>query len=75
MSQAYADVGNVLEDRIFQLIPKHPEIMEMESAWDLFKIEAFNCDDLAPSAAQAVWAFAHAKRRYRVKQGEEGRND
>ncbi len=70
LGEAYETVANALEDRIFQLIPEHPEIMEIESAWDLFKIEGFNCNDLGPSAAQAGWALAHAKRRYQALKRE-----
>ncbi len=69
MSQAYEAIANTLEDRIYQLIPEHPEIMEMQSAWDLLTIKEFNCKDLGPSAAQAGWAFAHARRRYRARRG------
>lgn len=64
MSEAYAAVGNRLEERIFQLIPEHPEILEMEDVWDLFKIKEFDCQDLAPSLFQASWALAHARKRY-----------
>ena len=75
MSQAYETLANTLEERIFQLIPAHPEIMEMESAWDLLKIKEFKCDDLGPSAAQAGWAFAYARRRYRTMQRESRKAD
>lgn len=46
----YTAVGNILAERIAALIPDNPEIMEMESPFDLFKIDGFECDDLEPSA-------------------------
>lgn len=57
----YEAVANTLGQRILDLIPKHPEILNLESPWDLFKIEGFNCSDLQPSLMQASWALAWAK--------------
>lgn len=67
MSQVYASVGHELRDRIVALIPDHPEILDLESCWDLFNVDGFKCDDLQPSMAQAGWALAAAKRQYREK--------
>jgi hypothetical protein len=60
----YELYANKLKDRILSLIPDHPEIMNIDSAWDLFKINDFNCDDLQPSAFQAQWALIKAKEEY-----------
>jgi len=59
----YESTGNELADRILALIPSHPEILEMDDAWGLFKVDGFSCDDLAPSLAQAQWALSNAKKR------------
>lgn len=58
---AYTSCAEKLRDRIVALIPAHPEILELNDAWDLFKIEGFKCDDLGPSLAQADWALSAAK--------------
>ena len=60
----YETTADQLTARIVALIPAHPEILEIESAWDLFKIEGFDCADLQPSAFQAGWALSKAKERY-----------
>ena len=57
----YESTANILVERIKALIPNHPEILEMDSAWDLFKISEFQCGDLEPTMAQAQWALAKAK--------------
>ena len=57
----YEQTANTLRDRIVALIPDHPEIMDMESPWDLFKVDGFDCGDLAPSLYQAGYALAAAK--------------
>jgi hypothetical protein len=58
--------GDTMKDeltkRILALIPSHPEIMTIESAFDLFKIDGFKCDDLDPSLAQAVAALGRARK-------------
>ena len=61
----YATTGHELRDRIVALIPTHPEIMQIENAFDLFKVEGFKCDDLGPSLAQAQWALSAAKLQYK----------
>lgn len=62
--QSYEQSAQLLADRIFDLIPEHPEIMTMESAWGLFKVPGFKCDDLQPSLAQAQYALTVARARY-----------
>jgi hypothetical protein len=66
MSIGYADTANTLVDRIVALLPAHPEILTFDSAWDLFKVDGFDCRDLSPSLAQAGWALVEAKRRAKV---------
>jgi hypothetical protein len=65
LSLAYEATANELCRRIAALIPEHPEILTLESAWDLFKVPGFKCDDLQPSLAQASAALAFAQREYR----------
>jgi len=57
----YENTAGSLVNRIRELIPCHPEIMDMSDPWALFNIEGFKCDDLAPSLAQASWALQRAK--------------
>lgn len=62
MHPGYANTGNALRDRIFALIPAHPEIMTCDGPFAIFKIAPeFKCDDLQPSLAQAQWALASAR--------------
>ena len=68
LSEAYEATGNALRDRILALIPGHPEILEMDDCFKLFKVEGFKCDDLQPSMAQAGWAIRAAQRMYREQQ-------
>ena len=57
LSAGYEAAGNELRDRILALIPTHPEILEMDDCFKLFKVDGFKCDDLQPSLAQAGWAM------------------
>ena len=57
----YGAIADALYTRIFDLIPEHPEILELKSAFDLFNIKGFDCSDLEPSYMQAAWALAKAK--------------
>ena len=41
MSEAYAATANELVQRILDLIPKRPEILELEDPWGLFKVDGF----------------------------------
>ncbi len=52
-----------LTRRILALIPEHPEILEMDEPWGLFKIPGFQCSDLAPSLPQASAAVSLARAR------------
>ena len=64
-SGTYGATADILYARIFELIPEHPEILELKSAFDLFNIEGFDCSDLEPSYMQATWALAKAKGMYK----------
>ena len=57
----YELTAEELVNRITALIPTHPEILDMESAWDLFKVPEFKCGDLQPSLFQAEWALRKAR--------------
>ncbi len=58
---AYESTADELVNRIRSLIPTNPEILSMESPFDMFKVPGFKCDDLAPSFSQACWALARAR--------------
>lgn len=62
LREQYAGVGEELKRRIVALIPDHPEIMEFDDPWPLFKVDGFKCDDLGPTLAQAAVALRHAQR-------------
>lgn len=64
IAQAYEDIAQSLASRIYGLIPSNPQILEIESAWDLFKVPDFNCKDLGPSWAQAQAALSIAQNRW-----------
>lgn len=67
LSETYESTAQELKRRITALIPSHPEILDLDSPWGLFKIDGFDCGDLEPSLAQASVALAHAKTEYRAK--------
>jgi hypothetical protein len=60
----YSDTAEELVKRILVLIPTCPEIMTIESPWDLFKVPGFDCNDLGPTLFQVSWALAQARRRH-----------
>jgi len=61
----YKTTVNELSDRIFKLIPNNLHILKMESAWDLFDVDGFKCDDISPSFFQATCALSIAKSDYK----------
>lgn len=63
---AYTATADELTKRILALIPAHPEIMTIESPFDLFKIDGFKCDDIGPSLAQAGWALGKARQLHKA---------
>lgn len=69
MNPAYASTAERLVERILALIPERPEILTLTSPWGLFKVPGFDCSDLDPSLAQAGYALAEAKIRYRAPLG------
>jgi hypothetical protein len=60
----YEKTAETLVDRIVALIPEHPEILDLDSPWGLFKVPGFACEDLGPSMAQASFALGKAKAIY-----------
>ena len=62
---SYESIADELKDRILKLIPDHPEILTLESSWDLLSVDGFKCNDLDPSMAQAGWALATARREWK----------
>lgn len=65
----YEETANRLIERIEALVPSHPEILRLESPWDLFRIEGFECADLQPSLAQASWALTQVRSRAAQRTG------
>lgn len=65
----YEETAQTLKGRILDLIPDHPEILELDSPWGLFKVDRFKCDDLGPSLAQAMGALSAAKAEWKAKHG------
>lgn len=57
----YSKTADTLVERITALIPTHPEILEIDDPFKLFKVPGFKCDDIAPSFFQASWALKKAK--------------
>ncbi len=57
----YEETANELTRRILALIPENPEIMTIDSPFDLFRM-GLKCDDLGPSLAQASVALGAARR-------------
>jgi hypothetical protein len=52
--------ANTLVERIRLMVPQHPEILELDSAWNLFKIPGFAeaIAGLSPTLAQAQAALS-----------------
>jgi hypothetical protein len=66
MLSGYENTITELEKRIFDLIPNNPKILEIEDPFELFNlVKEFNCDDIAPSFAQARHALYHTQLRYK----------
>ena len=51
--------------RILALIPEHPEIMDIDGPFELFKIEGFSVSDLGLTLFQAGWALNAARNTYK----------
>lgn len=65
MLEEYNNITQELTERIIKLIPDNPQILEIESPWDLFNIEGFYCKDLEPSLFQAAKAITDTRIRYK----------
>jgi len=59
-TKEYTLTADTLVNRIKVLIPKHPEILDMQDPWGLLKIDEFTYKDLQPSLFQVSWALAKA---------------
>lgn len=68
----YQSTADTLRDRILALIPQHPEILDIKSCWDLFKVEGFTCGDLDVTMFQAGWALSAAKQAYQQRSDSAG---
>ena len=62
MLMIYESTAQELVKRIEALVPDHPEILTMESCWDLFKV-GLKCSDLNPTMAQASLALSQVQHR------------
>lgn len=60
----YETTADELTKRILKLIPGNLKILDMDNAWDLFRVDGFKCDDIAPSLGQAMWSLEKAKKLY-----------
>lgn len=62
----YTSTADKLVEIIEALIPEHPEILTMDSAFALFKVEGFKeaIKGLDPSLAQAQWALSTMRPTY-----------
>ena len=60
----YSSVAEKASERILALIPECPEILTLDSAWGLFKVEGFKCKDLGLTLFQASWALNDAQKKY-----------
>ena len=60
----YEKQAQTFAQRIEAAIDKHPEILEMQNPFDLFKIKGLDCSNV-DTLAQASAALALAQTRYR----------
>lgn len=67
----YTQTADTLVGRILALIPEHPEILETDDPWKLFKVDGFQCGDIGPSLFQASCALNRAKQLWRVTSEKE----
>ncbi len=64
MKTQYEKIANDLVNKIYQLIPNNPQILEMKDAWELFDIKGFTTKDIDITSFQASWALIKAKSKY-----------
>lgn len=64
----YGEMIQELADRIYDLIPSHPGLMEVEHPWELRRLTDLKIDDLdpQPSLMQIRYALATARHRQRA---------
>lgn len=63
-AESYSATADTLVERIKALIPEHPEILEMNDPWALFRVDGFSTKGLDPTLFQAMWALEKAKQEY-----------
>ena len=69
---AYSDQANAFRDYLIEFATEHPEVEEMQSPDQLFKIDGFAVpDNLSLSYFQAGWALNAAKEKLRERRGAE----
>lgn len=69
---SYSGEAEKFRDFLIEFAEEHPEIEEMQSADELFKIDGFAVpDELSLSYFQANWAFNAAKEKLRERRGTE----
>ena len=61
----YTDIVDELTDRIYNLISKYPEILDIDDVWGLYNIKEFYCSDLRPTLSQAQYSLAKAKKNWK----------
>lgn len=61
----YQDIDNLVET-ITTLLPKYPEILTMESLWDLLKIEELKIDERQLSLSQVAMAVCIVKQQIKT---------
>jgi len=65
-SKDYANEADSAVALILKAIPGNPEILRMDSAWDIFKVEDLKrpIGDMGLSLYQAMWALRKAQQTY-----------
>ena len=72
MTTPYGKQANAFRDYLIEFAEEHPEIADVQSASDLFKIDGFAVPDgLSLSYFQAGWALNAAKEKLRERRGAE----
>jgi hypothetical protein len=63
----YESTAEELVKRILAVIPAHPELLQLDDPFKLFKVVPGLCDDLEPTLYQASWALSKAKTLYQER--------
>lgn len=65
LTSYYQDIDNLVKT-ITTLLPKYPEILTMESLWDLLKIEELKIDERQLSLSQGAMAVCIVKQQIKT---------